>query len=51
LWKADLRGANLRDARLHGANLSGALFNEQTILPDATHWSSRTEMARFIEDH
>lgn len=49
---ADLRGADFRRADLTGANfvganLDGAQFDEATTLPDGSHWTPDTDMARF----
>ena len=43
----NLKGANLQGANIAGAHLSAAQFNEQTILPDGTHWTSDTDLERF----
>lgn len=45
LKKADLSFANLENADLHGSNLrgtylEGAIFNENTTLPDGSKWNS-----------
>jgi hypothetical protein len=48
----DLQSANLADANLADCNLWLAEFNEETLLPDSTHWTSDTDMARFTDpDH
>ncbi len=47
LGQADLRGADLSGTNLKKANLDGAIFNEQTILPDNTQWTSETDMTCF----
>jgi len=58
---ANLQGAELRQAQMQGANLTGAnlksvviadkkysaRFDENTVLPDGTHWTPATDMARF----
>jgi hypothetical protein len=65
LRTANLRGTNLQGADLSGANLQGAhltdaIFDEDTILPDAeydsgiypSYWTPDTDMARFTDpDH
>ena len=48
LWQTDLRGADLTGADLTDANLPGTLFDESTILPDGTHWSPQSNLARFV---
>jgi hypothetical protein len=62
LQGADLRWSNLQRAELAMANLQGAVliktnlqeadleeatFDEQTTLPDGTHWTSDTDMTLF----
>jgi hypothetical protein len=52
--KADLResylfGTKLLNANLREANLEGAAFDENTILPDGTHWTEDTDMTRFTD--
>lgn len=47
LISLDLRGVNLTEAVLQNASLENVVFDEQTILPDGTHWSSATDMSRF----
>jgi uncharacterized protein YjbI with pentapeptide repeats len=60
LQGADLLGANLRGADLFKANLQGAKlegsewlvraeFDENTILPDGSHWTPETDMTRFTQ--
>jgi len=59
LWDAYLRGANLQGAYLFKANLEhadllranlqGAHMDEDTILPDDTHWTADIDMARFTD--
>jgi uncharacterized protein YjbI with pentapeptide repeats len=50
---ADLRGADLRLARLEGAIIIEhdeelrTLFDEDTLLPNETHWTPDTDMACF----
>lgn len=49
---ADFSGANLSQANLAWADLTDAIFNEETILPDRTHWSEDVDMDRFTDpDH
>ncbi|WP_238625188.1 pentapeptide repeat-containing protein [Aggregatilinea lenta] len=45
LSNVDLTGANLEGVRLDGTTR----FDENTILPDGTHWSPDTDMARFTD--
>jgi uncharacterized protein YjbI with pentapeptide repeats len=54
LIQADLRGSllfgtKLLDANLREANLEGAVFDENTVLPDGTHWTEDTDMTRFTD--
>jgi hypothetical protein len=59
LREADMRGCNLELARLDGALLEGAQlegsaiasarFTTRTQLPDGTHWSTDTDVARFTD--
>jgi hypothetical protein len=49
LHKAKLQGAHLDGAHLEGADLAGAAFDAATVLPDHTHWSPDTDMARFTD--
>jgi uncharacterized protein YjbI with pentapeptide repeats len=52
LRQAFLFGANLQGANLASAKLDGAHFDPNTILPDGSHWSERTDMSRFTNsDH
>lgn len=44
---ADLQGTNLSDTNLQGVYLDGAKLTESTTLPDATNWTSATDMTRF----
>lgn len=59
-----LKGANLQNARLYQPNmediklwrpnfldgdLESAKFDESTILPDGSHWTPETDMARFTD--
>ena len=41
-------GATHSGADLTDANLPGTLFDESTILPDGTHWSPQSNLARFV---
>lgn len=43
----DLRGANLKNANLPGIYLSGAIFDDNTILPDGTNWTAGADMEKF----
>lgn len=47
LRHAYLLGANLHGANLASANLEGAHFDPNTILPDGTNWTAKTDMSRF----
>jgi hypothetical protein len=59
LYRAKLQGAYLIGSKLQGANLSlaklqradliGAEFDENTILPDNSHWIPDTDMTRFTQ--
>jgi len=54
LGAADLRGTNLQDCNLLNAHLTdmyfgNAQFNEETVLPDGTRWSSGADLSRFTE--
>ena len=49
LQDAYLQGANLVAANLQGANLRDAEFDEHTVLPNGTHWTPGTDMARFTD--
>jgi hypothetical protein len=62
LWRANLQGASLRGANLRGtslrrANLAGAdleeaRFDEESILPDDSHWTPGADLVRFTgPDH
>jgi uncharacterized protein YjbI with pentapeptide repeats len=46
---AKLQGADLTLSNLQGANLGGVEFDEDTILPDETHWTPETDMTRFTQ--
>lgn len=43
LWNTNLKGAYLNEAKIVDANLFGAQFDETTVLPDGTRWSSGME--------
>ena len=43
----DLTEAHLEGANLHVASLQNALYNEDTVLPDGSHWTPDTDMAVF----
>lgn len=53
LQNANLGGAKLQGADLHSAKLAGAtldentIFDENTILPDGSKWTSGIDMAKF----
>lgn len=47
LWSANLQGTNLEKANLRKAVLESAFFDEQTILPDGSHWSQEANLAHF----
>lgn len=49
LSSANLPEASPDDANLQGANLTEAKFNKDTVLPDATPWTSGTDMTRFTD--
>jgi len=63
LTYVNLSGANLRHAQLSGADFTGAIFDEQTVLPDANptgrdndgnlifdnYWRSDTDMTRYTD--
>jgi len=49
LNRADLRGTILSMANLRGVGLLHTRFDEQTILPDGTHWTPETDMRRFTD--
>jgi uncharacterized protein YjbI with pentapeptide repeats len=52
LRDANLKGANFWRADLRYVNLEGAIFDENTWLPDDTNWTSDTDMSRFTDpDH
>jgi uncharacterized protein YjbI with pentapeptide repeats len=48
---ANLKGVNLEKALLEGVDLGEGeeqvIFDETTILPDGTYWTSETDMTRF----
>ncbi len=47
LMRVDLRGADLTDARMIGVRFLNVQFDEQTILPDANHWSSEVDLTQY----
>jgi uncharacterized protein YjbI with pentapeptide repeats len=54
LQEADLRHAHLEGARLTNASLCNALLegahlDEKTVLPDDTHYTPETDLARFTD--
>jgi uncharacterized protein YjbI with pentapeptide repeats len=49
LIEARLQGADLGEANLQGAYLLNAEFDENTILPDKSHWTPATDMTRFTQ--
>lgn len=59
LIRANLKDAILHSARLQGADLTGANlegsllfsteFDDETILPDKTNWSSETDLSQFTD--
>ena len=49
LEKANLEGTNLSFATLINANLKDARFSIQTILPDGSRWTPKTDMRRFTD--
>lgn len=49
LQYADLSGANLEKANLLDAQIEGTMFDEFTILPDGTGWTSETDMSHFAK--
>jgi uncharacterized protein YjbI with pentapeptide repeats len=49
LWKANLQGAELAEANLQGASLVDNKVDENTVLPDGTHWTHDTDMDRFTD--
>lgn len=54
LWRANLKGADLSEASLEGTILIEVLFDEETILPDGTNWTSKTDLSlfgAFVEDN
>lgn len=44
-----LQGADLRGANLEKALLDGAEFDENTVLPDGSHWAPETDLKRFTD--
>jgi len=50
LCAANLKGANLNDANLLGARIDHhTQFDEATILPDCTYWTSGADISRFTD--
>ncbi len=49
LQEADLRSANLTEANLLQTELHRAKFDEQTILPDGSHWHPGIDLDRFVD--
>lgn len=49
LARADLQRACLGGCSLWGADLTGAIFDEETILPDFTKWTPEVDMSRFTD--
>jgi hypothetical protein len=56
LWDADLRGANLQWSNLLNvevrdslSDFGEALFDESTVLPDGSMWTSQDDIIRFID--
>ena len=49
LWRARLQGARLYDANLKGAILDQAEFDEETYLPDRSHWTPGMDLHRFTD--
>ena len=54
LSNADFQNANLSSvyfgsARLIGATFDGAIFSDETILPDGTTWNKDVELQRFLQ--
>jgi uncharacterized protein YjbI with pentapeptide repeats len=45
--EVDLRGADLQGALLHNARFDDAQLDEQTTLPDGTHWTPERRLAEF----
>ncbi|MDX1993701.1 MAG: pentapeptide repeat-containing protein [bacterium] len=45
----ELQGASLSMADLQGADLSRAKFDETTILPDQSRWTTDTDLSRFTD--
>ncbi|MCA0458838.1 MAG: pentapeptide repeat-containing protein [Chloroflexi bacterium] len=48
-WQADLSGANLEGAAMRDVVFFETRFNEQTVLPDGSRWTTTTEWARFTD--
>lgn len=49
LTEANLQNTNLVNANLQNTDLTDTKFNEFTILPDGTNWTSETDMSRFTD--
>ncbi len=49
LWRARLQGTRLYDANLQGAILDQAEFDEETYLPDRSHWTPGIDLRRFTD--
>lgn len=47
LGRANLSGADLFNANLQDADLSTTHFDENTILPDGSKWTAKTDLNRF----
>ena len=47
LKEANLQQVDLREAKLQQANLEGAEWDEKTIMPDGTQWTSNSDLRRF----
>jgi hypothetical protein len=47
LWRTALHGADLTGASLRGANLYLTDFDTETVLPDGSFWTVKTDLARF----
>jgi uncharacterized protein YjbI with pentapeptide repeats len=45
--QVDLRGADLQGALLHGARFEDAHLDEETTLPDGTHWTPDRRLEEF----
>jgi hypothetical protein len=49
LYNTRLEGAELEDSNLQGANLSHADFDEYTVLPDESNWTTDVDLRRFTD--